>query len=89
MAIFSRNCFNFKYKTSFDQEHFETLDFLNTKSIKNGIEKPPERTQNRGIDESRKNTIISTLKPIISETRMQFWRDIDVHCEASEDELDD
>nr|CAH7725896.1 unnamed protein product [Callosobruchus chinensis] len=45
--------------------------------------------RNRGVDESIKNVIISTLKPIISETRLRFWKDLSVICEAYEDDSDD
>nr|CAI5858334.1 unnamed protein product [Callosobruchus analis] len=89
LAIFSRNNFNFKYKTAFEHEEYKVLDFLNNKATKNGAEKPTARIRNRGVDESRKNVIISTLKPIISETRLQFWKDLSLICEAYEGDSDE
>nr|CAI5842452.1 unnamed protein product [Callosobruchus analis] len=89
LAIFSRNNFNFKYKTAFEHEEYKVLDFLNNKATKNGAEKPTAGIRNRGVDESRKNVIISTLKPIISETRLQFGKDLSLICEAYEDDSDE
>nr|CAI5867756.1 unnamed protein product [Callosobruchus analis] len=56
LAIFSRNNFNFKYKSAFEHEEYKVLDFLINKATKNGAEKPTARIRNRGVDESRKNS---------------------------------
>lgn len=90
MAVFTRNEKNFRYKTSFDEdEEFKTLNFLNNKVVKTGIPMANARERNHGVDVTRRNTLVSTLAPIIPETRLKFWQELDVNDNPPNDDYDD
>ena len=65
------------YKNTFSDE-FTLLNFLTAKFYKEGISKPDCKTDCRGISAERKSTLISKLRPIIPENRMNFWEELNI-----------
>lgn len=46
---------------------------------------PEPRDRNRGVDLTRKDTLVSTLAPIIPKTRLKFWQELDVYRDPPND----
>lgn len=73
---FSRGKYTMQYKTSFDQDNYIELNFLVASKMKNGMQKPAQRSMVRGIKCDRKEGLLQKLSPIIPKTRLQFWLDL-------------
>ena len=80
---FRRNDLNFYYKTAHDQTTFKRCAFLKT-----GFEpiKPDSRTAPRGINCEKKNKLVNTLLPLLSQQYHKYYLDMPEN-ETSEDLL--
>lgn len=70
-VVFTKNSRNIKYKTDFDQNEYNELDFLQKKF--NVSEKPEIIENPRGIQKEKKEIILSKLVKLMPENRQAFW----------------
>ncbi|XP_045544224.1 uncharacterized protein [Salmo salar] len=72
------------YKVSHEEKDFTELDFIMKKVT---LETPSTlRTQDRGIEESKKMDIITKLCPLMPANRRQFWNALAVNSIAEDEE---
>ncbi|KAG5861482.1 hypothetical protein JTB14_024714 [Gonioctena quinquepunctata] len=76
MASFTRGEHTFVYYNDFDGVDHK-LSFLQAQIEKRGITKPLNRNRPRGILQSKKDTILEKLCPLMPANRIKFWNELE------------
>lgn len=80
---FFRNKKTLFYKTDYEQTQAVELNFLHSKYYKQNIKKPAPKSKPKGVTKERKQAIVAKLTSIMPPTRLQFWENLPVSDDTS------